>query len=167
MSRSSCAQPTPGPRWIKFLLDGQTLATNGTDKKLIFWNAKTGKAIRTLAGHLHVAFSPDEKIIASRPDYKSKAIRILEVAAGTEIGRILHKEVDKTALDYGFSTDGRFLFVGGGTPYNRENDPPLALWEAATRKKITGFPLRKVLVGIYLSANGTGLGTSTDEEPRK
>src|SRR5260370_12643165 len=151
MSRSSCAQPTPGPRWIKFLLDGQTLATNGTDKKLIFWNAKTGKAIRTLDGHLHVAFSPDEKIIASRPDYKSKAIRILEGAAGTEIGPILHKEVDKTPLDYGFSTHGRFLFVGGGTPYHPGKDPPLALWEGATGQKTRECPPRTRLICLSFS----------------
>jgi WD40 repeat protein len=150
---------TLGPLWVNFLKDGQTVATTGTDRKLIFWNAKTGKAIRTLEGHVNVAFSPEETIIASRGEQKAKVIRLLEIATGKETGRVV-EERDRQG-SFCFSPDGRLLFLGGGTQSERPDDPTLCAWEVATSKMVKEFPLRKVVRCITLSADGKLLATLT------
>ena len=55
---------------VRFSHNGQTIATaSNVDATAIIWNANTGKRLKTLTGHTRginsVAFSPDDKILAS------------------------------------------------------------------------------------------------------
>jgi WD40 repeat protein len=146
---------------VTFLPNG-TLASTRSDGKLVFWNARTGKAIRTLEGHPFVVFSPNGKIMASHPGGRADAVRVLQVDTGKEIActspiwhYLFHRE-------FCFSKDARYLFVGGGTENNRKkSNPALCVWDLATCKKTTEFPLREILQCIIVSPDGKWLATST------
>jgi RNA polymerase sigma factor (sigma-70 family) len=56
---------------VAFSADGRTLASGSDDTFIKLWDVATGKEVRTLDGHeasavLSVAFSPDDKVLASR-----------------------------------------------------------------------------------------------------
>jgi WD40 repeat protein len=131
--------------------DGKTLATAGDEKllrveaaidaphvpsapatgdeKLVrLWDADTGKAIRTLAGHtsevVAVAFSADGKALASAG--ADGAGQLWDAATGEERKRWSAPR-GLTAL--AFATDGKTLATGG-------TDKAIRLWDAATGKEI-------------------------------
>jgi WD40 repeat protein len=145
---------------VTFLPNG-TLASTGPEGKLVFWNPKTGKALRSLEGHPFVVFSADGKIMASHSGNKNdQAIRLLEVDSEKEIASINAISHYLFFREFCFSRDGRFLFVGGGTEHNRKDDPPLCAWELAKSKNKMEFPLREKLQCIAVSPNGRLLATS-------
>jgi hypothetical protein len=150
-----------GSPWVAFLPNG-TLASTGLDGKLVFWNVKTGKAIRTLEDHPFVVFSPDGKFMASHPGGRAGAVRVLQVDTEKEIAStspIWHYLLSR---EFCFSNDGRYLFVGGGSENNRKkSNRPLCVWEIATSKKTMEFPLREIVQCIAVSPDGRLMASST------
>jgi internalin A len=153
------SSPVLGLIRVFFLPDGRTLAVTTPDRKLVFWDWKTGEIKRSLEGHYQVAFVPDGKLMASRSRQRETLIRILEVDSGKQVGQAEGIYLFP-GRDFAFSPDGRFLAVGGGSNNRRPQDPPLWLWEVATGKKVAQFPLREMLGSLAFSPNGKYLATS-------
>jgi WD40 repeat protein len=97
---------------------GEDLAiTAGNDGTVRLWRASDGAPVRTLrpaAGAPHyflVARSPDGRSVAAI-DASGAAVQVWDVASGGLIGDLRGRGVDFPAL--GWSSDGRWLLVGGG-----------------------------------------------------
>jgi WD40 repeat protein len=141
---------------LAFSPDGKVLAAGGRPGRLSLWDPRTGKRLRTLAGHkaavAGVAFSPDGKWLASA-SYDGTA-RLWDLSAGKEV-RCLEAHDRVTAV--AFSPDGRSLFTGGMKRTRRRLGMPemvadrVRIWEVATGKE------RK-----RLAVAGDGLAVSPD-----
>lgn len=72
---------------LAFSPDGKWIASGGYDGCVRVWDAHTGKALRTMAGHgaevVSVAFRGDGKVLASAS--RDHTIRLWDPASGTEI----------------------------------------------------------------------------------
>jgi RNA polymerase sigma factor (sigma-70 family) len=92
---------------VTFLADGQTLVSTG-HKGIHFWEAATGKKIRTFeapgGGAWHFALSPDGRTLAA--SCYDRATHVWEVATGKE----LHKLSSHGSL--AFSHGGDYLAIG-------------------------------------------------------
>jgi WD40 repeat protein len=104
--------------------DGAWFATAGF-KTVNLWDAKTGKLVRTLKGHLSpvhvVAFSPDSKLVASGSGTNGNDknnIKLWDVETGTLKQELSQWRSDVKTL--AFSPDGKFLAstgYGGASVY--------------------------------------------------
>ena len=90
------------------------MATVGMDNSVRLWNAATGKELRKMDDGLEssnsLAFSPDGSRLAGAGT--DKVVRVWQVNSGKL--QLTLKEGDGGAL-VAFSTDGKKLFVGGGS----------------------------------------------------
>jgi RNA polymerase sigma factor (sigma-70 family) len=110
--------------------EGRTLAVGGLkDARLALWNVTTGKKVRTFegpaAGILHMAFSPDGKLLGSGG--QDGRVRLWDPATGKQT-RLLGEHggaVDAVA----FAPDGKLLISAGV-------DQTVCLWETATGKEL-------------------------------
>ena len=100
---------------VAFLPDSQTAITIEPNRKVVFWEARTGKELRSLAGHFAVNISPDGKTMASRNGFTDESIRIYDLGTGKPICEI---RGTRGFGNYCFMPDGRHLVVGNG-----ENPP--------------------------------------------
>jgi len=119
-------------RALAFSPDGRTLAA-GCGEEVRLFEAETGKAVRTLAGHadtvLCLAFSPDGKRLASG-GYDC-TVRLWDVESGAEIVERSGHQGRVTSL--ALSADGKRLATSSV-------DRTARIWDLATRRQL--FVLR-------------------------
>jgi WD40 repeat protein len=105
--------------------DGNFLAFASIDGAVQIQDARTGKAVSVLQGHVDwvtaIAFSPDGKSVASAG--KDGSVRLWEIASGKEIKKFLTNNADVNVL--AFSLDGAWIAVGG-------NDATVQIWEVSS-----------------------------------
>ena len=120
-----------------FLPDGRTVVSGSPEKKLTFWDARTGRVIRTLDGHMVVVVSHDGRMLGSKRGGRAETtVRLVDLVTAKEIGQISGGEGGR---NFCFSADGQYLAIGGGTHNGRTDDPELCVWEVATKKNCKPF----------------------------
>jgi len=96
----------------RFSPDGKTIATVSDDRTAKLWDATTGAAIHTFAGHTAavsaVTFTPDGTTLATTSD--DHTVRVYNVPARKELIALQHGDEVFSAR---FSPDGKFLVTGG------------------------------------------------------
>ncbi|MBI4955026.1 MAG: WD40 repeat domain-containing protein [Myxococcales bacterium] len=134
------------PSAVSFSPDGKALAVARWDQPTQVWEIATGAPLRTLAGTLHVAFSPRGDLLAGSVGSVSKGgrdlrTRLWRAATGAE----LFTFAGETAPV--FTPDGRHVLVlhdpeaaapSGSTPA-RERE--LLVWSAATGRLVARAPV--------------------------
>ncbi|NUM34490.1 MAG: PD40 domain-containing protein [Candidatus Brocadiae bacterium] len=133
---------------IAFSPDGTTLASGSLDKTIRLWNVNSGQSIKIFACNpvedierehalvsvlklgnpviLHVAFSPDGKLLASLS--KESKIRLIEMASG-KIIKIFYGCSHSVV----FSPDGKLLASGGMNGI-------IKIMEVYSEKEVATFP---------------------------
>ncbi|MCX6381658.1 MAG: AAA-like domain-containing protein, partial [Armatimonadetes bacterium] len=144
---------------IAFSPNGKTLAGAGHSGEVHFWEAATGRHLRSAhalseAAVWSLAWSPDGKTVVAGCDNKN--VHVWEVASR----RLLHTLTGHSAavMSVAYSPDGKFIASGG-------NDKTARIWDAQTGReirKITGFTLRGVW-SVAFSPNGKMLATGGDD----
>jgi WD40 repeat protein len=111
------------PRSGAFSSDGKTLATGSGLVRL--WNLNTAQELKTLNGVGSVAFSPDDRTLASGGSDNS--IKLWDVASGQELKTL--KGHSDSVTSVAFSPDGRTLASGG-------SDNSIKLWDVASGQEL-------------------------------
>ena len=116
---------------------GRQLASAGRDGKLYLWDVTTGKRVRQFEGRqegfLHVAFSPDGKLLAAGGLNESKApeeecpVLIWDTVTGVILHELPRHKMGTHAVV--FSPDGKLLVTINW-------DGTLRLWDSATGKEL-------------------------------
>ncbi len=108
---------------------GHTLASANPDNTIKFWDASSGRELRTLTGHTDrvysVAFSPDGRMLASAS--WDRTLKLWDVASGREL-RTLSGHTNWIE-SVAFSPDGHTLASAGW-------DKTLKLWDAASGREL-------------------------------
>jgi WD40 repeat protein/serine/threonine protein kinase len=133
-------QPLISPRrghndWVRFAIfspDGETFLTGSTDKTARLWDAVTARPIELPMIHqaavLHVAFSPDGKLLTTIGD---SAVRVWEVQPYQPTRLVL--KLTSSCAAAAFSPDGKMILTG-------TSDGVVQLWDAVTGQAL--FPPR-------------------------
>lgn len=142
---------------VSYSPDGKLLATAGSDRKVIIWEAATGKELRTLYGHSQgledIEFSPDGRYLATASDDKS--VKLWNPLNGQEL-RSFTGFTD-VIWKISFSADSKFLATGGNDTAN--------VWDINTGQSI--LTLEAQHAPIAFSPLGTYLATSGDDGTTK
>jgi WD40 repeat protein len=105
--------------------DDRLIASGSADNTVKFWDAATGKELRTLTGHearvTGVAFSPDGKRLATSS--ADRTVRIWDTATGKEL--LCFKKHAGAVTSLAFSPDGKHVASGS-------EDTTVRIWGADT-----------------------------------
>jgi WD40 repeat protein/predicted Ser/Thr protein kinase len=117
-------------RAVAFSPDDRLIVSGSADNTVKFWDAGTGKEVRTLSGHqarvTGLAFSPDGRRLATAS--ADRTVRLWEVATGKELLCLEPHTGPVTCV--AFSPDGRHIASGSED------------WTVRIRDAETGQPVR-------------------------
>jgi WD40 repeat protein len=148
---------------VAFSADGKMIAATVSDREgevTKVWDAKTLEVQQTLADKsqmVHVAFSPDSKLLAIC-DPTRKSAKLWDPVAGT-----LERTLDTGAEAWyaAFSPDGKTVVVGG---QKADHSGVVTLWDVKTGKlQHTLFP-EKYVNGLAFSPDGKMVASSDGGE---
>jgi WD40 repeat protein/tetratricopeptide (TPR) repeat protein len=119
---------------LSYVHDGTQLATADQDGTVTFWDAREGRAVRTVPRHVlsltpggptPAVISPDGKYLAAGGE--DCRVKVWELEGGE---RVLNEEVHLLRVGRpAFSPDGKHLATPGG-------EGTIKIWELATRKEV-------------------------------
>jgi WD40 repeat protein len=114
---------------VAFSPDGKILSSASWDGTIKLWDTKSGRELRTLAGHgwgvYNAVFSPDGKQLASAS--RDGTVKLWDVATGTNTRTFV---ADSLAVKHvAWSPDGKLLASSG-------NDSVVKLWDAASGQQL-------------------------------
>jgi len=119
---------------VRWSPDGTLLATAGYDSKIVFWDAKTGKPLRTLSGHngavFDIAFSPDGSLLASASG--DQTVKVWRVKDGMRLDTL--KEPQGEQFSVAFTPDGSAIVAAGA-------DRRIRLWALKSRDRAEINPM--------------------------
>ncbi len=120
-----------GVSGVEFSPDGSQIASLGKDRKLRFWDARSGKVL-SVSEDLpsfgqSLAFSPDGKLLASG-DYTTEQVQIWSTESRKPL-LTLGKAQSGDTWSCVFSPDGRYLFAAGD---------PVRGWELVPKSGASG-----------------------------
>jgi WD40 repeat protein len=141
--------------------DGKTLVSAGLSGAIHFWDATTGKEVRTLRGlrlqATGLSFSPDGRRLAVA--YQDEGIRVWDLETGKERPEFQKNRCRVYRLVY--SPDGKHIASGGW-----DIGYPVQLWDAERGKEL--HQLRGVKGGIktlVFSPDGKTLAAGGEYDP--
>jgi RNA polymerase sigma factor (sigma-70 family) len=143
---------------VVFSPDGKALASASSDRMIRFWDAGTGKELRSLRGHEDqvtcVAFSSSGEILASG-SVGDPTVRLWQVATGKQMAALKGGPGGVSSVAY--SPNGKTL-VSGST------EGTIRLWEIATGKELRALQAHEGWVtSVAYSPDGkTFASASTD-----
>ncbi len=141
-----------------FTTGGNFIATAGTDGSVRIWEAGTGHATTTLAGHKGpvnaLAVSPDGKLLASAGTDAS--IILWDVASAQRIASLMGHKGSVTSV--AFSPDGKTLV-------SASLDTTVILWDVTTRQSLGQLPTvsKGTVSSVAFSPDGRLLVTASSD----
>jgi WD40 repeat protein len=156
-------------RAAAFSPDGSIVATAGDDRLIHTWSAETGAAIDVLKGHnapiAALSFSPKGELTSTAGDGVSLAWNLapvwkLESTIGSADGKSpLTDRVESLA----FSSDGKFLAIGGGEP---SRGGEIKIWDLQSGKFAREFPNihSDTVLALEYSADGKFLASGAADK---
>src|SRR5262249_35409381 len=134
---------------LAFAPDGSVLASGSADKCLFFWEAQSGKRLRTATGHdadVSAAWAPDGKTGAAGS--KDHRIHIWAAAAA---------KLQHTATGHSAPVTGLVFAPDGKTLYSSALDKTIRAWDSAGKAIDSWTAHNGGVVGIDISPNGNYL----------
>lgn len=136
--------------------DGRLLATGSYDRTAVVWDARSGRARRTLRGHTDlvgsVAFLPGGRTLMTGSS--DTTVRLWDAESG-ELLRTLLVPGKGVVAWHALSPDGRTVAVGG-------NDPAVRLWDLETGKLLrTLVGTTNYVYGVEFSPDGRTLAVGS------
>jgi WD40 repeat protein len=129
--------------WPWFSPDGKVLAaTQGGSGRfarrpgMVFWEADTGKELRTINGADEAVWSPNGKVLATG-NLRFDGIHLWDIATGKE----LHCLPGRDSGPMAFSPDGKTLATAEADRGEKKHDTAIHLWDVSTgkeRRQLTG-----------------------------
>jgi len=149
--------------------DGKTVVGVGIDaqRKILVWDAETGKLLRSLAGHesgwqlMETAFSPDGRILVTA----HADILLWNTQTWDSLGPLVALERNKRTpvFSLAFSPDSKILAVGSfrrELPNTRVTGP-IFLWDVSTRKFLRVMEKHEgVVEALAFSPDGSSLASA-------
>ena len=145
-------------RSVAFSPDGSTIASASDDAKILLWDTKTKKLLKTLTGHRNlitsVAFSPDGTTLASGSF--DTTVRLWETKTGKLRGELLGQPTQKVC-GVAFSLDGSKIA-------SANEDGTIVLWDAKDFRNIESLVGHtKAVNGVAFSPDGKRIASGSDD----
>jgi RNA polymerase sigma factor (sigma-70 family) len=142
---------------VAFSPDGKRLATGSWDNLVRIWDPTTGDCVRAIHPQdgwiWAVAFSPDNELLATAGDQRSRRVRLWNVATGKLV---------RTFEGHGDAIHGLSYAPDGKTIASASYDGTVRLWEAATGKELRQINAGAMprLSSVAFSPDGKTLATT-------
>ena len=142
---------------VRWSPDSRQLATSHYDSHVKTWDAKTGRQLKHMVGHVDVcwtvAWSPDGGQLISTGNYKNRAIRVWDPASGKQI-KYIPDAHDHSIQASAWSPEGTYLATGSV-------DQRVTIWNTHDwSKRVTMDAHRGNVKGLDWSPDGKLLASA-------